>query len=368
MSRTRDQLLSFILAGFALIVLCPSALGYGFHDSQFRGTLVPGYGVESIAQSGAWTSVVDGALAALANPARISTEGGRTEITATGGLLTWKEEVHRDTTVNKRTDWLPTSMALGGSFAVSGGIDAAVSLGRVSDFSYSGQHEMPEDPFQPGATDSLEELNVSGALYEAAAGISFEGPLGIRLGAGSGLVFGGADYDYSIVAAGEPDSLARNETWSWSQSRPTGHVGMSYQGGLGRVSAAYMSGTSRLSPRLGASAQVLAERIGHTLVGFEAELISPLARNVFLGRYHMEIPLKSSISMFTGMSFREAPDANRTSLGFSFGCMVNVRDVDVGLCLDWRSQDRLGSSFPSEEADHVYDSGTIVALGLSTRL
>ena len=143
---------------------------------------------------------------------------------------------------------------------------------------------------------------------------------------------------------------------------------MSYRGSLGRVSAAYISGTSRFTTRLAASTQIRAERIGHVLVGFEGELLSPLARNVFVGRYHMQIPLRSSISMLTGMSFRESPDAYRTSLGFSFGCMVKVHDVDVGLCLDWRSQDRQGSSFPSEKADHVYDSGTIVAVEISTLL
>jgi hypothetical protein len=368
MSRTRTCQILLSVAAVTLLPLCPVALGYGFHDSQSRGTLVPGFGVESIAQSGAWTTVVDGPLAALANPARIATEGGRTELAATGGYLTWKEEVHRDTTVSKRTDWLPTAMALGGGFAVSRRIDAAVSLGRVSDFDYSGQHEMPEDPFQPGATDSLEELEVSGALYEAAAGLSFDGPLGLRLGAGTGLLFGGADYEYSIVAQGEADSLARTESWSWTHTRPVGHVGMSYRGGIGRISAAYISGTPRFSPRLGASAVVLAERIGHILVGFEGELLSPLARNIFIGRYHMRIPLRRSINMLTGMSFRESPDAHRTSLGFSFGCMVRVDGVNVGLCLDWRSKDRLGSSFPSEQADHVYDSGTIIAAEISTRL
>lgn len=368
MSRTRSHPLPLYLLFAALVALCPRARGYGFHDSQSRGTLVPGYGVESIAQSGSWTSVVDGPLAALANPARIEAEGGRTGITATGGFLTWKEEVHRDTTSSRRTDWLATSMSLGGTFALSGGMDAAVAVGRASDFSYQGDHEMPEDPFEPGATDSLERLEVSGALYEAAAGVSFDGPPGIRLGAGSGLVFGGADYEYRIVAREDPDSLARTESWSWTHARPTGHVGMSYRGSLGRVSAAYISGTSRFTTRLAASAQILAERIGHTLVGFEAELLSPLARNVFVGRYHMQIPLRSSISMLTGMSFRESPDAFRTSLGFSFGCMLNVHDVDVGLCLDWRSKDRQGSSFPGEAADQVYDSGTIVAVEISTLL
>src|SRR6056297_1300145 len=144
MSRTRSYPLPLYLLFAALVALCPRARGYGFHDAQSRGTLVPGYGVESIAQSGSWSTVVDGPLAALANPARIVTEGGRTKITATGGLLTWKEEVHRDTTSNRRTDWLPTSMSLGASFPLSGDIDAAVAVGRASDFEYQGNHEKPE--------------------------------------------------------------------------------------------------------------------------------------------------------------------------------------------------------------------------------
>lgn len=368
MSRTNSRLLTLTLAFAAVLAAASPAAAYGFHDSQEQGTTVPGFGVVSMAQSGAWTTVVKGPLAALANPAMIRTEAGRTELSATGGILTWREEVYLDTTTSKRTDWLPTAMTLGGSFRVTNGVDAALTAGRVSDFSYSGVHEVPEDPFQPGAADSLESLEVQGALYEVALGVGFDGPSGIRLGVGSGLLVGGADYDYSILAEGDPSSQARTESWSWSQTKPVGHVGMTYDGSVGRVSAAYISGSSRYSPRLGASAQVLAERIGHTLVGFEAELVSPLAANEFVGRYHMSIPLRSSIDMLTGMSFRESSDAHRTSLGFSFGCRVDVSDVSVGLALDWQSKDRQGSSFPREKADRVYDSGTIIAAEISTLL
>lgn len=351
-----------------LLLISASAFGYGFHDSQAQGSTVPGFGVASIAQSGAWTTVVEGPLAALANPAMIRTQGGRTRIAATGGILTWREEVHLDTTTSKRTDWLPTAYTLGGAFRLAEGVDAALAAGRVSDFSYSGRHELPEDPFVPGAVDSLEELVVSGSLYEVALGVGVDGPAGVRLGVGSGLLIGSADYDYSVQAAGDPESLARTESWSWSQTEPIGHVGLNYDGSIGQLSAAYISGSSRYSPRLGVSAMLLAERIGHTLVGFEAELISPLASNEFVGRYHMSIPLRSSIDMLTGMSFRESPNAHRTSLGFSFGCKLDISDVSVGLGLDWQSKDRQGSSFPREQANHVYDSGTIIAAEISTRL
>ena len=368
MSRTRLSTFALLPLLSVLLLHGSQVEGYGFHDSQAHGTYVPGFGVKSIAQSGAWTSVVDGPLAALANPALISAEGGRTELVATAGFLTWKEEVHADTTISKRTDWLPTAYTLGGSFRINADMDGALAVGRVTDFTYAGQHDIPADPLEPGALDSLEKLSVDGAVYEASAGVSFDGPFGIRMGAATGLLFGGADYDYKIVASREPDSLARTESWSWTHTRPVGHLGMTYRGSLGSLSAAYISGSHRYSPRLGLSARVIAERIGHVLVGFEAEVVSPLARNWFIGRYHMQIPLRSTISLLTGMTFNESAEAHKPSLGFSFGCTVDVDDVNVGLCLDWRSKDRQGSGFPSEQADHVYDAGTIIALEISTRL
>jgi hypothetical protein len=285
-------------------------------------------------------------------------------VQVSGGLLYWMEKVTADTVETIRTGNELGNLSLAVGLPIGDDVVVSAGLTKVSTNSYFGTHDIPREPYEPGDEDSIEVVESSGGLWEGLAGIRLSLPMGISAGVSLGSRFGSADYKYTKSSSVPGSGTGETEYWEWTESEPCLHGGLTATGEIGRVGLSYATGSDHYDSRLALGVEFVAERIGNTVVGLEGELESPFDRNMVTGRYFLNVPLSSRIDMTGGLSLNQSETANKARAGFSFGGSVVAMGTRMELGVSWQSNKRPGSTFESEAADYVDDSGIIFSLGL----
>ncbi|MBD3370057.1 hypothetical protein GF402_06820 [Candidatus Fermentibacteria bacterium] len=351
-----------------LLALPSPCSGYGYHDALGMGTPVPGSTALAIAEGGPLAVGMDGPSALFSNPAGLSLYDGALSVQASGGLLWWTEQVTGDTMTTVRTGNQLGNLALAVGFPLGDELIVSTGLAKVSTNSYFGSHDIPSEPYQPGDEDSIEVVESSGGLWEALAGVRMSLPRGFVGGLALGGRFGSTDYTYTKSSSVPGSGTGKTEYWEWSERELCVHGGLLAEGELGRIGISYVSGSDHYYSRLAVGVQFVAERIGNTVVGLEGELESPFDKNLVTGRYFLNVPLSSRIGMTGGLTLNQSETADKARAGFSFGGSVETMDTRMELGVSWQSNKRPGSTFESEAADYVDDSGLIFSLGLMRSL
>jgi len=351
--------------GLVLLLLSAVAVpvsGYGFHDALGSGNAIECINLRSGALASSRVFGASGPSALFLNPAALSgIEGFMTGVSAS--TVTWGEVVVDTTSRTKRAgrglNALTGAMALriSPSFVLAGGV------ARVSDNQYDGTHYLPNDPTEPDI-DRVEILSVSGGLWEALGGASFEISDHAVAGASAGLRFGGADYAYTFDESFTPFVDSTSE-WEWSEQEPCWHLGFVLDDGILGVGTAYTSGTDHYSDRIAAAGRALAEHLGNSTIGFEIEVISPFDANDFIGKLSVSTPLRPEIDLLTGVGFYDGEEMERTGMAYSLGGNYRLGSLLFETAVFYSGRARKSTSFPSEYSDSVEDNWTVFSIGAS---
>lgn len=355
-------LLSVSIALAPALLVCAGASAYGFYDSLAGGTPFSVMGAHSAATCGARSTYDWDALAVLLNPSGLASLEGATA-TVSGGVMTWREVLSYSYLRQLRSGSIPGSRCLAGAIPVAGRIVAGVGAAAVSDADYHGEHLL-DDPTVEEGSRYLEILDASGVQYEALGGLACDVGGGLSVGASAGMRFGEVDLDYSLydLEMGQIDSslLSTIETRELAV-----RAGAMVRGEIGAIGMTYCGAGRNYPASITGGAEAIAPHIGGTIVGFELEVGSPLARNDVTGKVNCRYPLASTTMMMVGISFGDYSASLGKGMGFSVGgSHIQGRfRLDVGV--HWWSRDREGSAFEDEVADGIEDYSTELSIGLT---
>ncbi len=346
----------------ALLLMIPAiALGYGFHDATSSGNELGSVSVRSASIVCCKVFGADGPDALFINPAALDRLGGL-RLHANGSAIAWEEEVIDSTSVTDRASTGPGGLTFAVGTRFSDRICAACGISRVSDFQYSGTHFLPNDPSEPNV-DIVEILEADGGLWEALGGGSLD--LGaVVLGASAGLRFGGVDYIYTYDTYYTPyvDSTYQ---WSWSESEPCFHAGVTVGDEGMSAGATWTSGGDHYEQTVAFSGRARAEHLANTIIVMEGEVIEPGDDNTFRGKLGLETPIRRVVNLMIGVGFWDGPEMAKTGMTFSVGGNFTMGQLRIDTAVLHNGRSRLSTSFPSEFSDRVDDNWTTFALGLT---
>ncbi len=346
----------------ATTILLPSrAMGFGYLDAYRGGTPHSGAGTYSAGLGGAVSTHDHDAFALFLNPAGLSSLDDWS-VSVTGGGLNWLEVRVYGISRMLRSDRAKGTSGIAGSIPIGAGFTFGAGMASVADAAYIGAR-MCIDPYT-GEVRSQEVLNASGVQWDAAAGISYELPLGVSAGISAGWRTGTISLDYYRFDnfLGQIDSVMNRDI---EVSEPAIRAGLMKISGISTLGVSYSAGGDCLAPVLSGGFRFLAPHIQNTRVGFEADLSSPLARNDFEGKLMIEFPMTSTTTLLSGVSFSDSPKECGSGMGFSLGGSQRIGVVDVQAALHWRNRRLEGLYVPHEDANRVEETLTEFVVGVS---
>jgi hypothetical protein len=359
MHSTRFTLLPCLLAFLSIPCTC---LANGYYDVLAGGVPVEDFGALSSSMCGSRATYNWDALAVINNPAGLAGLTGPTT-TASWGFGTWREVYEFGSDRKMNSDPMQGTRCIAAAVPVSPWLVAGTGFAVVADGDYSGTHYL-NNPFLASGTGMVEFLESSGCQYEALAGLGCRLGEQISAGVSSGLRFGGVDYDYMLYDAtfGTIDSVA---SWSTDISEMALRGGAILTGSIGAIGASYVSAGEDYPSRLSAGARVVAPHLANSTVGFEADITSPLARNLFTGKFICSYPISGDMGMNVGVSFGDYTSELGKGMGFSVGGFGTFGRTRIDIGLHWMDRVRDGAAFEGESSSEVEDSSTLVSLGLT---
>ena len=345
-----------------LLGLTVPVMGYGFHDALFEGNSIEAVSTRSAALAASKVFGAEGPTALFINPAALcGIESFR--ISLSGSMVTWGEVVVDSTSQTKRAGTGVNAATGALALRVSPGFVLSGGVARVADNQYDGTHFLPNDPTEPDI-DRVEILNASGGIWEALGGVAVDISENMKAGVSAGLRFGRTDFLYSFDQSYTPETDSTSE-WTWEKKEFCYHAGFMVDDGEMGIGFAYTSSSEHYPGRIAGGARVLAEHLGNSTIGFEAEVISPFDENSFFGKLTVQMPLREDMNIMTGVGFYDGANMERTGMAFSLGGNIRFDQILLETAVFYSGRSRRSTSFPQEYSDNVEDNWTVFSLGAS---
>lgn len=341
-------------------ILASQAIGFGYDDSITKGSILPCLSPSITALGSIRALGIPEPASIFMNPAQTSKLTSSVQIA--GSSIQWSERViHSDIdktvrTLNTFDNGTAVFVFPAGSVVLGGGI------AKVGEFGYEGSHTVYNDPDQPELGVAV--LYADGSQWEALGSIStvVTGPLSAGFSGGVRMVKADYQYEFNSHQFLIPDS---SSAWSVEDNSFAWHAGLALSGEVFNSGVSYSSETDYMDDIIAFGGSALASHLNSITVGFEAEVMSPLDGNRFMGNMFFHIPLTDSFKALSSVSFDDNRQANRAGLGFGLGFELTSNRLVFGGALLNRFKARKNTAFPNEQSDRVDDSSTSFNMGLS---
>lgn len=344
-----------------LLILPSASSANGYKQAMDGGAVLSGIGVVSASQGGSVSTSASDALALFMNPAGLSLVDG-TSVAGSIGSLYWKEVRRYSVQRDYKSDQVLGMRNIALSSRLSPSVSIGAGLAAVADASYEGGRLVYNETTEE--IEAVETLVASGAQWEALAGASYALAGWVSLGVSAGYRFGLVEIDYerwnnwlAVV-----DSSAAVE---YDIAEPAVHVGAISRSRLATLGVSYSAGGEHLQPVVAFGAEILAPHLQNVTVGLEGQIASPLGRNDYSGRIHINYPIDAKTVLISSVSFLELPGENGEGMGFSLGGTRRMGPVRLDAAMHWHTRKLYGDYMPFEDADRVDDSTTEFLFGLS---
>lgn len=354
---------TFIITSAVIAILVSQAFGFGYYDSITKGTIVPGLTPSSTALGSLRALGITEAASIFLNPAQ--TAALSADIQLAGSTIQWSERVIQSD-VEKTVRTLMTID--NGTAAVvypAGPVVIGAGIAKIGEFGYEGSHTVYDDPENPELGVAV--LYADGSQWETLIGVStmIKGSLSAGISGGFRTVNADYRYEFNSHRFLIPDSSA---LWSVEDQEFSWHAGLAMGGEIFKSGVSYSSETDYMDDIIAFGASAVAPHLNNTLVGFEAQISSPLDHNRFMGNMFFQMPLTETLNALTSVSFDDNRVANRAGLGFGLGFDLRINRFTVGGGLLSRFKSRKNTAFPNEQSDRVDDSSTSFSIGVSCLL
>ncbi len=353
------------VAAASLILLLPGyPFAFGFYDALDGGTPLPSIGAISASAGGVRSTYAADALAMFLNPAGLAMRD-RPSLTASGGVLVWKEAFHYGTQRANRSGTIQGSNCFAAAFPVAGWIVVGAGAAAVARAEYEGSRYL-EQPGLEGEPESIEMISTTGSQWEALGGAAVSPTGWLDLGVSSGLRFGSLETEYSST---DEEGLVDSTSFLDAEiSEFALRAGAQARTDLILVGVCYCPGGDFYQASLACGIEVLAPQLAGTIVGIEGEVSSPLADNDFTGRLHLNHPIGAKTALRVGISFSEYPEVSGRGMGFSLGGSRVFGPARADVAVQWATRSADGDFVPGEIADRIDGSTAEFLLGMTLAL
>ena len=349
----------FLLSTF----LISNAYAFGYFDSITKGTIVPGISPSTVALGSLRAVGISEPASIFMNPAQLPLLN--TQVQVAGSSIQWAERVIQSDLEKTVRTYMTNNNGTAALVFPAGFVVIGAGIAKVGEFGYEGSHTIYDNPDDPELGVAV--LYAKGSQWESLASIStvITGPLSV--GFSGGVRMAKADYRYEFNSRQYliPDSAAN---WSIDETEFAWHGGLALNGEMFKSGISYSSETDYMDDIIAFGASALAPHLKNTTVGFEADIVSPLDNNRFLGNLFVQMPLTESLNILTSVSFDDNRVANRAGLGFGLGIDMSVNRFTIGGGLLSRFKSRRNTAFPNESSDRVDDSANMFTLGVTCPL
>lgn len=354
---------TFAITSAVTAILVSQAFGFGYYDSITKGSIVPGITPSTTALGSLRALGVTEAASIFSNPAQTATLSA--DIQLAGSAIQWSERViHSDVEKTVRT-----FMTIDNGTAVvvypAGPFVIGAGIAKIGEFGYEGAHTVYDDLEDPELGVAV--LYAEGSQWETLIGVSsvIKGSLSAGISGGFRTVNADYRYEFNSHQFLIPDSSA---LWSIEDQEFAWHAGLALDGEIFKSGVSYSSETDYMDDIVAFGVSAVAPHLNNTLVGFEAQINSPLDHNRFMGNMFFQMPLTEKMNALSSVSFDDNRVANRAGLGFGLGFDLRLNGFTLGGGLLSRFKARKNTAFPNEQSDRVDDSSTMFSIGISCLL
>lgn len=349
-----------ILAALTLL-LAGDAIAFGFYDALDGGTPLLSIGAISASAGGVRSTYTADALSMFLNPAGLAMRD-RPSLSASGGILAWKETFRYDSKRANRSGTIQGSNCFAVSYPASEWLVFGAGASAVARAEYDGSRFL-EQPGLEGEPESIEMIRTEGSQWEALACVAVSPTEWLDAGISSGLRFGTFETDYSRTD--EEGAIDSTSLITTEVSEMALRAGVQARAEMFLLGVCYCPGGEFYRPSLACGMEVLAPQLANTIVGMEGEVFSPLAGNDFTGRLHINHPIGTKTALRVGISFSEYPEVAGRGMGFSLGGSRVFGPARADVAVQWATRSTNGNFVPGEIANRIDDSTTEFLLGLT---
>ncbi len=351
---------NFLFFSAIITILVGQAMGFGYYDSVTKGTMIPGISPSTTALGSLRALGIQEAAGIFYNPAQ--TASLSTSLQLAGSSIYWAERVINSDIEKTVRTYLTADNGTAAFVFPAGSFVFGAGIAKVGEFGYEGSHTIYDKPDEPEIGVAV--LYAEGSQWETLASVStvVYGRLSAGFSGGVRMVNAEYQYDFASHQFLIPDSSAY---WTVEDKEFAWHAGLALDGDVFKSGVSYSSETDYMEDIIAFGGSALAEHIKNTIVGFEAEIVSPFDQNRFLGNLFFQMPLTENMNVLSSVSFDDNRVANRAGLGFGLGCDLHVNQFTFGAGLLSRFKSRKNTAFPNEQSERVDDSSTMFSIGMA---
>jgi len=352
----------FLISVILITASNVSALGY--FDSMRSGTALPGIDPISISLGGVRSIGIDGSMSILTNPSALTTAQGTSLSISIGPAI--MNEVVEDSLGRHTKSWpVLADLSLAGGYRITNSLVLGIAFAKITDMSFEGQYYIPDMEPGPayGEIIAVDELKVTGGLFESVAGVSWMPAEWLAVGLSSGVRFGEANYDSTYEDRVTPSSSS-DSTWGWKDEELCWHAGVTLPFEMSSIGISWVSSGEHYDSRITAGGMVYTE--SQSFIGAEVEVIAPGDKNAIVGRLFGQVN-PSETYVFRGALFfaDRGDEVEREGLGVSAGVGIALGQLSFNGAFSWSSTKRDSDTFGHDDMDLVKDSQSILSIGLS---
>lgn len=347
-----------------LLIVSSNVTALGYFDSMRNGTALSGIDPISIGFGGVRSHGL-GPGAVLVNPAGIS-QLQKTSFSLSIGSAIMNETVE-DSLGRHTLSWLAlANLSFAGNYRVNQSLAFGIGIARITDMSFQGKYYIPDmDPGPSyGQIIAVDELKVTGGLFESVAGACWTPFNWLAVGLSGGVRFGEADYD-STYEDRVNQANSSDSTWGWKDEEFCWHGGVIIPLGMSSIGISWTSSGEHYDSRIAGGGMVYTnEKSG--CIGAEVEVIAPGDKNAIVGRLFGEIRPSESLIIRGALFFADRGDEiKREGLGVSAGVGIDFGELTLNAAFSWSGVKRDSETFGYDEMDFVKDSQSILSVGIS---
>ncbi|NLP06540.1 hypothetical protein GX411_11420 [Candidatus Fermentibacteria bacterium] len=343
------------------LAITGSALAFGFYDALDGGTPLPSIGAFSASTGGVRSTYAADALSIFLNPAGLARRD-RPSLTASGGVLAWKEAFRYGTQRASRSGTIQGSNCFAVAYPAGEWLVVGAGAAAVARAEYDGSRYL-EQPGLEGEPESIEMISTGGSQWEALGSVAASPTGWLDVGVSSGLRFGTLETEYS--STDEEGAIDSTSLITIEISELALRAGAQARADLFLLGVCYCPGGDHYRSSLACGMEVVAPQLANTIVGIEGEVYSPLADNDFTGRLHINHPIGTKTALRVGLSFSEYPEVSGRGMGFSLGGSRVFGPARADLAVQWATRSADGDFVPGEIADRIDDSTAEFLLGVT---
>ena len=350
-----------------LLLLFPGiTFAFGYADAHGNGSPIPGLNAVSLGFGGVRAIGFGDALSILTNPAEIYRIPG-TSLTMSVGPAVLTETVE-DSTGRNSNNWIALgNLSAAMKFQPTSSFAIGAGIARITDSSFEGMYHVRDETPGPDYGDIIEtlELNVTGGLFESAAGFSWRPMTWMNVGFSGGVRFGQADFDSTYLDRRDPE----NDTlvsWSWTENEFCWHAGIVIPLSLASLGVSWASPSEHYDGRIAAGAILYTGEMRQAAFGAEIEIVDPGDANALHARILGQFHPAGSLTFRGAITFSDRGDEiKRQGIGLALGTGIAFGKLTLNAAYSWSSVDRDGIAFGYTEPEYIKNSSSILSAGLN---